>query len=131
MEFELEIPVSVGELLDKITILQIKTENITDEKKLTNIGNELRLLLEKKNDMGLGHRADLNAVEARLKDVNSAIWNAEDAIRDLERQGDFGADFVAIARSIYRLNDARAQAKREINELSGSLIVEEKGYNPY
>jgi hypothetical protein len=128
------VPVSAGELIDKITILNIKQEHIADAAKLTNIRHEL-VELEKvraamKGVAGAAYE-QIPALEDELKNVNLKLWNAEDEIRDLERGGDIGDAFVAVARSIYRLNDGRALAKRKINLALGSAIVEEKGYAQY
>lgn len=134
MTTAVSVPVSVGELIDKITILEIKLEHISDPEKLKNIGAELQLLRAVRRDLGVdsGPAADQIArSERNLKAVNQQIWDAEDEIRGLDRVKDFGEAFVAVARSIYRLNDARAAAKKDINLASGSAIVEEKGYEPY
>jgi len=128
---DIVIPVSIGELIDKITILEIKNENITDEDKLTNVRSELDSLRKVMKNLVMGEAWDASALQDRLKAVNKDIWDAEDVIRDLDRRGEFGREFVQIARSIYRLNDARADTKRKINILSGSNIIEEKGYSPY
>lgn len=128
------IPVSVGELIDKITILEIKIDHITDALKLPNIATELNLLQKIRNDLGIDSGVgslEIAQAERALKQVNQKIWDAEDEIRSLDRNGDFGEAFVAVARSIYRLNDARASVKKDINLASGSKIVEEKGYEPY
>jgi len=128
---DIVIPVSIGELIDKITILEIKNENITDEDKLTNVRSEIDSLRKVMKNLVMGEAWDAYALQDRLKAVNKDIWDAEDVIRDLDRRGEFGREFVQIARSIYRLNDARADTKRKINILSGSNIIEEKGYSPY
>ncbi len=128
------IPVSTGELIDKITILEIKQEQLADPEKLKNILVELRLLSEVRLALGIDVKpkaAEIAFLERELKAVNQRIWDAEDEIRAFERAKDFGDAFVAVARSIYQLNDARASAKKDINLLSGSEIVEEKGYEPY
>jgi hypothetical protein len=130
MKSEIEIPVSLGELLDKISILEIKSEKIANEDKLENIRHELRLLLQKFDETGLSGD-QISNLRNDLKKTNLEIWNAEDVIRDLDRNKDFGENFIATARSIYRLNDARASVKKEINILLGSKIVEEKGYSAY
>ena len=134
MTTAVSVPVSVGELIDKITILEIKLEHIADPEKLKNIGTELQLLRAVRRVLGVDSGPAAGRIarsERSLKSVNQQIWDAEDAIRGLDRAKDFGEAFVAVARSIYRLNDARAAAKREINLASGSAIVEEKGYEPY
>lgn len=128
------VPVSVGELIDKITILEIKLEHIADPEKLNNIRTELQVLRTVRRDLGVdsGPAADrIAGSEQGLRSVNQQIWDAEDEIRGLDRAKDFGEAFVTVARSIYRLNDVRAAAKRAINLASGSAIVEEKGYEPY
>ncbi len=122
------IPSSMGELFDKITILQIKAARISDPGKLKNVGHELTLLeaLAAENSSLSGH-ADLMA---ELKAVNEALWEIEDHIRDCEREQDFGPRFVALARAVYQTNDKRAEIKKQINVLSGYDIVEEKSYAP-
>lgn len=128
------VPVSAGELIDKITILNIKQEHIADAAKLANIRHELAELEKVRSALKDGAGAaygEIPTLEEELKSVNLKLWNAEDEIRDLERNGDFGGAFVAVARSIYRLNDSRASAKRKINLALGSAIVEEKGYAQY
>lgn len=125
----IEVPVAWGELVDKITILEIKSERIADPAKLANVATELRLLRER-----LGTVEDDPAVadlHAALKRVNEALWEIEDDIRDRERDGDFGPKFIELARSVYRTNDRRAELKREINLALGSAILEEKSYKPY
>jgi hypothetical protein len=123
-------PIAVGELIDKITILEIKSERLTDTAKLRNVQSELGLLVAHRQAV-LGDVGMLFALAARLKEVNGRIWDLEDAIRNCERNGDFGEAFVATARAIYRRNDERAALKREINEISGSNIIEEKSYAKY
>jgi uncharacterized protein DUF6165 len=123
----LQAPLSVGELIDKITILEIKSERIADAGKLANIRHELKLLRELQSGAGLtGTRMD--AFAAELKRVNEALWVIEDDIRECEAAADFGPGFVALARSVYQNNDRRAAIKREINLAFGSEIVEEKSY---
>lgn len=116
------VPVSVGELLDKITILQIKSERISDPAKLDNVRRELDALTEAAQGVRM---PDL---EAELYGVNSKLWDVEDALRDCERSQTFGSEFVALARAVYRLNDHRAGIKRNINLSIGSELVEEKSY---
>jgi hypothetical protein len=131
MSSETFVPVSVGELFDKISILEIKSERLTDQAKLKNVTTEMRLLREIAAKLDLGDRLALNEILPRLKAVNEQIWDAEDEIRDCERHGVFDDRFLKVARSIYRLNDARAAAKREINVLTSSTVVEEKSYAAY
>ncbi len=121
------VPAAVGELIDKLTILEIKAERIPDPRKLANVKRELKLLSGLKKSRGIsGGRLD--ALAADLKRTNTALWEIEDAIRQCERAGDFGPDFVALARRVYQENDKRAALKRDINVLFGSDIIEEKYY---
>jgi len=123
-------PVSAGELLDKITILEIKSERITDRAKLANVARELAALTEIAEREGL-LGIDLNAPLNELRAVNEALWKVEDALRDHERRGDFEPRFVELARSVYRHNDRRAEIKRLINVQVGSMLIEEKSYADY
>jgi hypothetical protein len=122
--------VSWGELIDKYTILLIKSERIRDEAKLKNVQAELTAL-SRAHEQAHGMSAGLGEAEGRLKAINEELWDIEDRIRDCERAKDFGPRFVELARSVYFRNDARAAAKREINLLLGSSLVEEKSYQPY
>ncbi len=124
------VEVAPGELIDKITILQIKTERIDDADKVKNVRIELEVL-ETARDNVIPSSEELDRLTAELKTVNEALWEIEDDIRDCERDKDFGPKFIELARSVYRTNDRRAAAKREINELLGSKIVEEKSYADY
>lgn len=124
------VEIAPGELIDKITILEIKLENIRDEAKLSNIRREHAIL----TDVLFREVAatdELARLTAALKGVNAELWRIEDAIRDQERAKTFGAEFVALARSVYRTNDSRAALKREINDLLRSEIIEEKSYAAY
>ncbi|MGA2042238.1 MAG: DUF6165 family protein [Roseiarcus sp.] len=121
------IPGAVGELIDKITILEIKAERIAGAAKLANVHQELGLLQALQAAEGLNH-SGLDESRARLKAVNAKLWDVEDKIRACETNGDFGPDFVALARAVYRLNDERAALKLEINRRCNSAIVEEKSY---
>lgn len=125
----IEVPVAWGELVDKITILEIKSERIADPAKLANVATELRLLRERLGTV----EADpaVARLHAALKGVNEELWVIEDAIRDCERGGDFGPTFIELARSVYRTNDRRAELKRDVNLALGSAILEEKSYQPY
>ncbi len=124
------VPVSLGELIDKITILEIKTERMQDPAKIANVTVELDLLLAELNRVpeGAAHYADLRA---DLKTINEKLWVVEDDIRDCERARDFSTTFIALARAVYVINDERAAIKRAINTRAGSTIVEEKSYQPY
>lgn len=127
---ELRVPVSVGELLDKIAILEIKAERITDPAKRANVLRELEVLREVWDASPIAG-LDLADLRRALREVNERLWDIEDAIRDKERLGDFGAAFIELARSVYLENDERARIKREINRLTGSALVEEKSYREY
>jgi len=121
------VPVSFGELVDKITILEIKSERIDDASKLVNVRVELELLATALARFCiLSPRA--GELKAELRRINEALWEIEDQIRDCERNNDFGAKFVELARGVYLTNDRRSAVKRQLNELAGSVIVEEKSY---
>lgn len=120
------VPVSWGELLDKISILQIKRDRIRDDRARHNVARELGLLIEVAAEQL--ERPSLAEPIARLRAVNEALWDIEDRIRECEAAADFGPRFVQLARSVYRQNDRRAAIKREINEASGSALTEEKSY---
>lgn len=126
----LMVPVAIGELIDKITILQIKQERISDPEKRANIAYELELLTRIRNE-SVPNSPTLVALGDELKSVNQAIWNLEDDIRDKERHGVFDQRFIDLARAVYRTNDQRAAVKRRINLEAGSAIVEEKSYAAY
>jgi hypothetical protein len=125
-----EVPVSAGELVDKLTILEIKSERIADQGKLGNVRRELASLAAIVDPM-LKANAGLAPLKSALREINEALWQIEDDIRDCERAKDFGAKFVELARSVYRTNDRRAAAKRRIDDLLGSEILEEKSYQAY
>lgn len=130
MSVTIAVPVSPGELVDKITILEIKAERIADPRKLENVRRELRLLQEVR-DAAIRPSDGLDGLTRQLRTVNQALWETEDDIRACERRGDFGAGFIELARSVYKTNDRRAALKREVNELLGSALVEEKSYVRY
>jgi len=123
-------PISVGELLDKITILEIKLERMTDAAKLANVRKELELL-NATWAQAPESRHDINAQHAALKAVNERLWVIEDDIRDKERAKAFDDEFIRLARAVYFENDERARVKREINTMLGSALVEEKSYQQY
>ena len=123
-------PISHGELLDKITILEIKAAHIVDAAKLANVRTELDLL-QRTWDADAAARVDLGDARARLKAVNQKLWVIEDDIRLKEKAQAFDAEFIALARAVYFTNDERAAIKREINVKLGSALVEEKSYQPY
>jgi hypothetical protein len=118
-------PISVGELIDKITILQIKQIKITDEAKLENVRRELSELLAIFDTLTIP-----NVTEStdQLRQVNTELWDIEDGKRACEKSQTFGDDFVQLARQVYIKNDLRARLKRDINQICGSTIVEEKSY---
>jgi CHAT domain-containing protein len=120
-------PISVGELFDKISILEIKAEALTNPAKQANVRRELAAL-EAVRERQVAASPELAALYAELKSVNRTLWRTEDEIRECERAGQFDARFIELARSVYRENDRRALLKRQINELTGSEIVEEKSY---
>lgn len=122
------VPVSVGELLDKITILQIKAERIADAAKVANVRKELDALLATCGRYALPVDHPKVAV---LKSINEELWVVEDLLRDKERAKTFDAEFVKLARDVYFTNDRRAAVKRELNLELGSSYVEEKSYKPY
>lgn len=124
------VEVSAGELVDKITILELKLEHIKDPAKLANIRLEHERLMATFREE-LEECGALAALMQALKAVNGELWQIEDDIRAKERAQAFDADFIALARSVYRMNDRRAGLKREINELLRSAIVEEKSYAAY
>ncbi|HTH15117.1 MAG TPA: DUF6165 family protein [Magnetospirillum sp.] len=124
------VPVSWGEVIDKITILEIKAERLTDAAKLANVTKELHELVVVREREFPGH-AGLAALSAELKAINEKLWVIEDDIRDCERAKDFGLKFIELARAVYYTNDERAVVKRKINDLLGSALVEEKSYKPY
>jgi hypothetical protein len=124
------VPVSPGELLDKITILRIKASRMTDTTKVANVRLELDLLEQTWRDSGAAIAA-VAADEAALQRVNEALWDIEDDIRDKELAQQFDARFVELARAVYVTNDERAAIKKRINVALGSRIVEEKSYKPY
>ena len=127
---EISVPISPGEMLDKITILRIKSKRMTDPQKLRNVRVELDLLLGTWASSAYA-RADIAAEEAALLAVNERLWVIEDDIRDKERAQSFDAQFIALARAVYFENDERAAIKRRINIRLGSGLVEEKSYSSY
>ena len=126
----ISVPVSHGELIDKITILEIKAAHIRDAAKLANVRTELGLLNATWNDDAAA-KIDIAAERAQLKAVNEALWDIEDRIRLKEKAQAFDAEFVELARSVYVRNDERAAIKRAINLKLGSQLVEEKSYADY
>ena len=127
---QLLVPISVGELIDKITILKIKQQKATDSQKLANINRELEELTttwNQANTTGI----DITDLENQLTRVNEDLWDIEDDIRAKEAAKAFDQEFIELARSVYKRNDLRAALKKEINILTGSTLVEEKLYQEY
>ena len=124
------VPISPGELLDKISILRIKQARILDAAKLGNVKLELALLEQTWRDCGGGDH-DLALEERALQNVNERLWDIEDRIRDKEAKQSFDRDFIELARAVYTCNDERAAIKKRINLELGSRLVEEKSYKPY
>tara|TARA_Y100000991_G_scaffold94828_1_gene71495 strand:+ start:579 stop:965 length:387 start_codon:yes stop_codon:yes gene_type:complete len=127
---QLQVPVSVGEVLDKITILEIKLAHISDSAKRANVQNELDALLP----LVAGDAFTSNQMQglvAQLKAVNEALWDIEDDIREKEAAKSFDAEFIKLARAVYVTNDKRAEIKKQINLETGSALIEEKSYESY
>ena len=129
MQHHLTIEVAPGELVDKLTILDIKLARMTDAAQRRNVAYEHAMLSRAFGT--LPGTARIARLRSELQAVNERLWTIEDDIRDCERRGDFGAAFVALARAVYKTNDARAALKRGINLALGSRLVEEKSYTTY
>ncbi len=123
-------PVSFGEILDKITILEIKQQHISDAEKLKNVRHELNLLTDTWNKK-VTKTSEISQLKEQLKQVNQSLWDIEDNIRIKESKKEFDDEFIQIARSVYYENDKRAAVKKEVNLLLGSELVEEKSYQNY
>ena len=126
----IRVPVSPGEVLDKITILEIKSERMTDPQKLVNVRLELELLTRTWRE-AVTEDDTVQRIHAGLKHINEALWVIEDDIRDKERLKEFDDRFIELARSVYVTNDQRAAAKKALNLHLGSEIIEEKSYQDY
>jgi hypothetical protein len=126
----LRVPVSPGELIDKLTILEIKLERMSDPAKKANVAKEFDVLSEELAK-SVRQSSELTQLHSALKQVNETLWVVEDDIRDCERAQDFGPKFIELARSVYRINDRRAELKKEINLLLNSDLIEEKSYAAY
>ncbi len=124
------VPVSPGEVLDKITILEIKSERIKDEEKLINVRRELALLKETWAQSVVEDTV-IRQLHDQLKEINETLWDIEDDIRDEERSKRFEERFIELARNVYFTNDRRSRVKKELNQHLGSEIVEEKSYQDY
>lgn len=127
---DVSVPISPGELLDKITILRIKSARMSDAAKLVNVRHELQLL-EQLWRTALPPGVDLASEEGALEAVNGKLWDVEDLLRDQEAEKRFDANFIELARAVYVTNDERAAIKKRINVKLGSALVEEKSYRPY
>jgi len=128
----IQAPISLGELIDKITILEIKVAHIADPAKLKNVTHELTILEEKVLTLlDVKGQATLLPLKAALKDINQQLWVIEDDIRDCEKAKDFSDKFVQLARAVYVTNDKRAKVKKDINLAFGSELIEEKSYKDY
>ena len=126
----LNVPTSPGEFLDKLSILEIKSERIHDATKLEHIRRELELLQSAWQATPLAQR-DVSALRAELKQVNERLWDVEDRIREKEAEHRFDDEFIGLARSVYQTNDRRAAIKRQLNQVLGSELFEEKSYSKY
>ena len=126
----IKVPVSPGEVLDKITILEIKSERISDPEKVANVRVELALLQETWKEL-IRDDEVIRGLHAQLKEVNEALWEIEDDIRDKERAKEFDQRFIELARAVYVTNDRRSRVKKELNLHLGSEIIEEKSYQDY
>jgi len=124
------VPISPGELLDKITILRIKSERMTDQTKLANVRHERELLEQTWREAGHSE-VDISVEERALQAVNAKLWDIEDDIREKEARQAFDKGFIELARAVYFSNDERAALKKRINQKLGSKIVEEKSYTDY
>lgn len=123
----MKIEVSNGEIVDKLTIIEIKLENIKNEQKLANLKVEYEIL-----NKAVGLIIDkTNPLYLELLEINKKLWTIEDRIRELEKNKDFNAEFIEVARSVYFTNDKRSDVKRKINDLTNSDLVEEKSYEDY
>lgn len=127
----IKVEVSVGEFLDKLTILQIKADRISDAGKLQNIRQELTVMTAAWSASAHAGDAGLEPIVAELRRINETLWDIEDAIRAKEAAGEFDQEFIRLARSVYLTNDRRATIKKVLNERTGSGIVEEKSYTAY
>ena len=130
MSDEINVPISPGELVDKITILEIKKEFIKDDNKLKNINHEYDLLMQIYSEQ-ISKTKGVTELKNKLKKINLELWKIEDDIRDCERKKSFTDIFIELARSVYFTNDKRSKVKLEINLLMNSNLVEEKSYKDY
>ena len=127
----MKVEISIGELLDKISILEIKLLNIKDKEKINNVYKELKALNPRFQDLTDEYGTKLKNLYIKLSSINKSLWDIEDAIREKEADEEFDEEFVELARSVYITNDQRAAVKKEINLLTKSELVEEKSYSYY
>jgi hypothetical protein len=126
----IRVPVSPGEVLDKITILEIKSERMSDPEKVHNVRVELELLQDNWSE-NIRDTREIQKLHDQLKEINEALWKIEDDIRDKERAREFDDRFIELARAVYVTNDKRSRIKKELNLHLGSEIIEEKSYQDY
>ena len=127
----MKVEVSTGELVDKLSILEIKLLNIKDKEKIKNVYKELEALNPYFQDLLDVYGIEIKNLYTRISNINKTLWNIEDVIRDKEKAEEFDEEFVELARSVYIVNDQRAAVKKEINLLTKSKLVEEKSYKDY
>ena len=127
----MKVEVSNGELMDKLSILELKLKNITDPKKLRNVNTEFNELNPLVQQLFKKHNPTINVLYQKLAEINGKLWIIEDEIRQSERDKDFGPEFVKLARDVYFTNDVRCDLKKEINVLTNSGVIEEKSYEDY
>ena len=131
MTTEIKVEISCGELIDKLTILSIKSEKIKDKEKLKNVQHEFKVLNEISQKLKSLNPDEFDNFFKKLRKINLSLWNIEDEIRKFEKESNFGKDFIELARSVYITNDERFRTKNEINTFFSSGIVEEKDYEEY
>ena len=127
----MKVEVSNGELMDKLSILELKLKNIIDPKKLRNVNTEFNELNPLVQQLFKKHNPTINVLYQKLAEINGKLWIIEDEIRQSERDKDFGPEFVKLARDVYFTNDVRSDLKKEINILTNSGVIEEKSYEDY
>jgi len=127
----MKVEVSNGELMDKLSILELKLKNIIDPKKLRNVNTEFNELNPLVQQLFKKHNPTINVLYQKLAEINGKLWIIEDEIRQSERDKDFGPEFVKLARDVYFTNDVRSDLKKEINVLTNSGVIEEKSYEDY
>ena len=127
---KVNVPISLGELFDKISILEIKNKKILDESKIVNIKKELNGLKKVLDELNI-NLSETNNLYNKLYKINLTLWEVEDSIRVLEKNEDFGEKFIELARAVYITNDQRFEVKNDINKLFNSEYVEEKSYEDY